>query len=318
MGGREMQHAVRMVLAVLVVASALAGAAPVAARPNVPEGTPERPGCQFIDGFARFHAALGDDLVGDCVSDATYDGDGNGRQDTTEGALFWNARTNQVSFHNGFQVWIDGPGGIGSNVTVAGLSDERTVRDPVTAPAIEVFEYAALAPWDLGDDWEYADLPPRMPTAKGPGCDTGRADALLGWTYVVFVNGDGRRAAIQMLHALPEHAAGSMRPQMEAAHAACDGGTVRTRRGEFTYTMRSEPFLKLGDDAGLEVIEVRIVESGQVRVSRSAWVRYGGLVSSLAILSDGDRNPDDERRELERLARLAHERVQAAAWELRP
>jgi hypothetical protein len=123
--------------------------APVAARPADPDS------CHFTDGFLAFREALGEGIVGECESNQTYDRFGHARQTTSEGTLFWDRRRNLVSFHSGSHLWMDGPGGIASHVTIGGLSDKHAERASVSASAAVVLELASLRAGDLDGAWWY-------------------------------------------------------------------------------------------------------------------------------------------------------------------
>lgn len=304
----------RVLLAVLVGASVLVGSVNTAsAKPPDPDA------CTFELGFAAIREVLGEEIVGECASNQTFDRFGNATQETTDGTLFWLARRNQGSFHDGSQLWVNGPRGEGlrSRLTVGGLGERERRNDPVTAPVADVFEYAALTPGDIGDAWSYGVVPRTVPAELDLACYPNRTDPSFGSTYVWFLNEEAGSSFVQTLTALPSDESALLRTRLETEVAACNGWTERSRLGTVRITYRVEPFLALGDDSAVVEFGIENVDTGERRVGRSAYVRYGGLMSTLSLLAPSDLSPDAVAAELERLAGLADASVWTAAWYLR-
>ncbi|MGE3270033.1 MAG: hypothetical protein AB7P40_14870 [Chloroflexota bacterium] len=284
----------------------------VSARPNSPDE------CQFVDGFLAFRELLGEDIVGECEHDASYDWFGNARQPTTEGTLFWQATRNEVSFHNGFQQWVSGPSGLHADVTLGGLSEPDTHRDNVTVPAILLFDAAPLVPWDLGEDWDFGEVSPSIPISVQFGCFPHRVSEAYGSTTIWLVNARTGVAAAHYLEALPDFAIERTRRQHAEEQAACNGWTEHSSQGDYTLHMREAPFLALGDEAVLYEFGIVNERSGERRVQRSASVRYGGLWSTVVVRMPDGSTDEDQLNSLEWLSRMAHKHIQEVAWYLRP
>jgi hypothetical protein len=285
--------------------------APVAARPADPDS------CHFTDGFLAFREALGEGIVGECESNQTYDRFGHARQTTSEGTLFWDRRRNLVSFHSGSHLWMDGPGGIASHVTIGGLSDKHAERASVSASATVVLELASLRAGDLDGAWWYGQVDEEMPRVGKMSCEADRPDPTKGALFVWMVDKESDRSFVQSLTALSDVDATQMRGLAEADAATCDGYTEETPRGRFVVHMKIESFLDLGDDSMLYSFAVENTDTGERRGSQTAYVRYGGLLSSITPLSPAGLSEDEARAHLEQLTRAAHARIQTAAWYLR-
>ena len=306
----------RRIGAVVLVLGLLAGTVgPVQARPLKPGS------CSFDGAFAQFHDTLGDDIVGDCET-APITGDrGVTSQETSEGTLTLDARTQRVMFQSDVQLWVDGPGGIGADVTVAGLSEHGIDREPVVAPAARVFELAALDPDDLGPDWTYGSVKRGAPlAAPRPACgqtieeEDQSAGSVQTWLY----DEQHRRGVVHLLQAAPRSPDEQMRPTMERFAASCDGWTEQSKRGTYVVHVKLEPFVDLGDESVLMRMVIEQQESGAQIGMHLGYVRYGGLISTVALRKGPDDADDDLRSALEWLAKRAHGRVQGAAWYLRP
>jgi hypothetical protein len=294
---------------------------------------PARPaGCTFESGFASFRQALGEEIVGECRSAPRLDSDGILRQQTTEGTLRWSASANLVSFHDGFSTWVDGPGGIGSDVTIGGLSDQTAAREPVVTQAVVALGMASLGPEDLGDNWEYVPtkeriqepvlerrpLSVREETAQR---ETTRCTASqmvplrLGTLHTWLGDRQTRKVIHQTLMAFPGDGAERMRERAEQYVAACAERTIEGNGEPYTARMRLDPFVELGDDSYQIVFDYEGQQSGTRRTARVGVVRYGGLLSWVQYVRDR-ASPEEGDAQLRWLAERAHERMQHAAWHL--
>jgi len=302
----------RLLLAVLLAVSTVAGSVnSVSAKPTGPEA------CTFELDFAAFRQAVGEDIVGYCEANQLADQDGNAHQLTSEGTLSWDAKGNRVTFRDSWRLWMSGPAGIGSDVTIDGLSDRLTIREPVAAPAAAVFDLAGLQPDDLGPAWWYGESPLATPIVAQLGCAPSSEDQTAGSVQAWLYDEERGRTAVHVLSALPGWAGQPMRPQMEQFATACDGWTDRSKRGTYVLHVSLEPFVELGDESMVLRMEIEQQERGE-RLSRQiGYVRYGGLTSMVAVSQKADESEDDIRSALEWLANRAHSRVQQAAWYLR-
>ncbi|HEX6512964.1 MAG TPA: hypothetical protein VF157_11725, partial [Chloroflexota bacterium] len=101
----------------LAAAVALAGvsagpasaAAPVLYRP-APVSMVAGP-CRFVLGFAALHD-LAPEAVGDCLENQAFAPNGDAVQHTTKGLLAWRKADNWTAFTNGYESWLNGPGGL--------------------------------------------------------------------------------------------------------------------------------------------------------------------------------------------------------------
>jgi hypothetical protein len=297
-----------------VAVGALAGTATTAS------AAPARPdGCSFEQGFAAFREALGELLIGNCRANEATDGRGNTYQRTSRGTLGWIASTNQVGYRQSTRLWLDGPAGIGSDVVIDGLSDRSTTREPVRAPASLALQAAALLPDDLGEGWEYSE-PPGMPTRKPAGqCGSELELPTFGSLYTVFRHEEDGRQVVHALMAMPDATAQTLKLQMDGWIAACSEMTLRSQGMTFVMRLSLEPMEPLGDEAMIVRGDGEVLETGQVFTTRTAYVRYGGLISAICVQPRADEEPgsDHGRDEVLLVARLAHDRVQDAAWYLR-
>jgi len=69
-------------------------------------------GCALHQTFADLGARIGPSLIGHCVEDPQPGQDGDLRQRTTHGEVFWFAVDSRVAFTDGAHVWLSGPDGI--------------------------------------------------------------------------------------------------------------------------------------------------------------------------------------------------------------
>ena len=72
--------------------------------------------CQYVLGFATLHDLI-PDVVGPCVTDQTYDAQGNASQQTANGVLTWRKADNWTGFSNGPMTWVNGPNGVQSRLS---------------------------------------------------------------------------------------------------------------------------------------------------------------------------------------------------------
>lgn len=101
-----------------LVSSAWLGTSPIqaAARPqsSPPVRQPAQSGpgnCHFVLGFAALHDILPADS-GDCLEDQYFAPNGDAWQHTTKGLFAWRKGDNRTTFTNGYQTWLNGPGGL--------------------------------------------------------------------------------------------------------------------------------------------------------------------------------------------------------------
>jgi len=66
--------------------------------------------CQFILGFATLASEI--PQVGQCQDNQTFAANGDALQHTTGGLLVWRKADNFTAFTNGYQSWVNGPGGL--------------------------------------------------------------------------------------------------------------------------------------------------------------------------------------------------------------
>ena len=102
-----MQRAMRW-LAALVVALAVLPAAPTPAQAQT--------SCAFVSGFLTLrnliNAAEGRDVVGACVENERFAGNGDAQQRTSGGLLVWRKLDNWTAFTDGYWTWLNGPFGL--------------------------------------------------------------------------------------------------------------------------------------------------------------------------------------------------------------
>lgn len=68
--------------------------------------------CEFILGFATLRDLAGADIVGECLENQAFAGNGDAQQPTTGGLLAWRKVDNWTAFTNGYQTWLNGPDGL--------------------------------------------------------------------------------------------------------------------------------------------------------------------------------------------------------------
>jgi hypothetical protein len=300
---------------VLALGMLMASIGPAYARPRPPDD------CAFDPAFVAFREAVGEEIVGDCEAGPSTDKHGVISQETSEGTLVLDARTHRVGFRSYSQYWADGPRGLGADITVDGLSDRGIEREAVVAPAARVFELAALDPDELGPDWTYATVSGgTMMSGVQLGCapDAESDDGMAGYVQTWLWDEEHERGVAHLLQALPDWHGEAMRPEMERFATACDGWTGQARRGALILHVQLEPYVSLGDESLLMRMVVEERASGQQIGYHIGYVRYGGLISMLAVRKGPDDADDDLRAALEWLAQRAHSRVEGAAWYLRP
>jgi len=87
--------------------------AEAAARPPLPQ--PSQPAnagpCQFILGFATLRDMIPGES-GDCLEGQYFEPKGDALQHTTKGLFAWRKGDNRTTFTNGYQTWLNGPGGL--------------------------------------------------------------------------------------------------------------------------------------------------------------------------------------------------------------
>lgn len=103
-----------------LVSSAWLGISPIsvqaAARPQAASPTqqtaPSGPGnCEFILGFGTLHDMLPAES-GDCQENQYFAPNGDAWQHTSKGLFAWRKGDNRTTFTNGYQTWLNGPGGL--------------------------------------------------------------------------------------------------------------------------------------------------------------------------------------------------------------
>jgi hypothetical protein len=279
--------------------------------------SPER--CQFEGGFAAFRESVGGDVVGSCRANQTFDANGNAFQPTSRGSLTWNARFNDVTFHESSRILVSGPGGIGTNVRIGGLRDGDIEHEPIRASAARVMGLASVRPIDLGSGWSQAGSPPGlMPQAHQLSCAPRREDTSLGSVLTMVEHSQKLLAATHLLTAVPEHAENSLRDEMNGIVKACDNQIDQVGPASFRSHLRVEPFVDLGDESLLLHVDIEHEQTGDRRELRIGYVRYGGLTSIVMVMNGINPAVSGSLDDLEMLARAADARVQHAAWFLRP
>lgn len=303
----------KFVLAILLAITTLSLSAHQAvARPAGPTD------CRISDVYASFRDALGDDLVGDCESEQVLIGEGLDRQKTTEGMLYWNRYTNRAVFTDGARLWRDGPAGIGTLVTLGGLSDKTTAREPVIASAARVLDLATIDPYELDDGWDYVDLPELRFRTNPASCRDKIPNRTAGNVQVWLVNRAERLQVSHTVAAIPDADIGAWRNDKDRISADCDDWTTMGESGQINMKIHAAPFLELGDDSFLRHYEFTHVETGRQRHSLVGTVRYGGVISVMTATTRGDtQTADDIRPLVEQMAKHANARIQTAAWYIR-
>ena len=86
--------------------------------------------CEFVFGFATLktliHLSEGQDKVGDCLENESFDPErGEALQQTTGGLLVWHKADNWTAFTDGYRTWINGPSGLQSRLNTEQLDWER-------------------------------------------------------------------------------------------------------------------------------------------------------------------------------------------------
>jgi hypothetical protein len=241
----------RAILAILLAVSTLCLSVPTAgARPAGPAD------CTFADSYASFRDALGDEIVGTCVSAQVTTDQGDARQKTTEGTLYWNPATERAVFTDGIRVWRDGPAGIGTAVTIGALSDKTTTREPVVATAAQVLDFSTIDPYEVDDAWDYVEIPELRYVEGSTSCRDGIPNRTAGSIQVSLVN---RAKQVQITHtvaAIPDAAIDAWRDDKQQIAAACEDWTSTGESGETRMKLHIAPFLELGDDSFLQHFEM--------------------------------------------------------------
>ncbi len=83
--------------------------------------------CEFQAGFKLLHDLL-PDVVGECLEDEQWVGDGT-RQRTTGGLLVWRRADNWTAFTDGYRTWSIGPQGVQERSNAAGFGWQRSADD---------------------------------------------------------------------------------------------------------------------------------------------------------------------------------------------
>jgi hypothetical protein len=104
--------------------------------------------CTFTFGFKSLYDAI-PEIVGDCVTNATAQANGDVQQPTTRGLLAWRKADNWTAFTDGATTWINGPCGLQSRPNTDLLPFERGEADPCGGwpPS----PYSGAAVWDWYD-----------------------------------------------------------------------------------------------------------------------------------------------------------------------
>jgi hypothetical protein len=126
-----------------------------------------QPTCGFALGFAVLHAQL-PRVVGDCVTDAAAQPNGDTLQQTTNGLLVWRKADNWTAFTDGSTTWLNGPQGIQSRPNDQRFPWEQGAASALAGqPAVANGGRAVLAfyyPWfDPGSFGRAADQPASQP-----------------------------------------------------------------------------------------------------------------------------------------------------------
>src|SRR5215207_2123321 len=114
-------------------------------------------GCQFVLGFATLRTMLGAGPVGTCLEDQRSVANGNAEQQTDMGLLVWRKADNWTAFTNGYETWINGPGGLQKRLNTqrfawegdAGVGGTTTIT-PAPPPAARPLRSYLLTPAEVG------------------------------------------------------------------------------------------------------------------------------------------------------------------------
>jgi hypothetical protein len=93
------------------LAALLAMLSPAASSPSPVQAAPTAATCVLQRGFAELAEVI-PDLVGECTGNEQHTVNGDGVQVTTGGLLVWRKSDNWTAFTDGFNTWINGPGGV--------------------------------------------------------------------------------------------------------------------------------------------------------------------------------------------------------------
>jgi glucose/arabinose dehydrogenase len=134
---------VRWIAALLLALPLALGATPAAA-------------CEFVLGFAQIRAAIGPEVVGDCIEDEhTNPENGDALQRTTGGLLVWRRADNWTAFTDGYRTWVNGPRGLQVRLNTESLDWERAAArglrsvDVAVPPRFRVGPFAQPRQLDL-------------------------------------------------------------------------------------------------------------------------------------------------------------------------
>src|SRR5207244_250185 len=94
-------------IAVALVLCTVLYSAPVMAAAPAPDA------CSFTQGFASLHDQI-PDVVGNCLTNAAPQPNGDVQQPTANGMLVWRKADNWTAFTDGSMTWINGPCGLQS------------------------------------------------------------------------------------------------------------------------------------------------------------------------------------------------------------
>lgn len=282
--------------------------------------SPGRIECTLGARFATFQEAVGQAVTGDCRAPEFVSRRGMSIQLTTEGMLFADSASELVTFRRAGSLISDGPGGIGSEILVGGLSDQRVTREPLRARAADVLLQASLSPEHLGDGWSHGNMPMPKPQSEQKVCGEGNQPVLLGSVTSAFEHEESGRFVAQSIAAWRSAERWSLHSEVERTLATCLEAASRESGNAIEYRASIEPFQQFGDETLVIRIDATVTETGQTFSSYTAAIRYGDLLSSICTATVSDEQPDATAAvdELRRVVKVAHDRLQHAAWYLRP
>jgi len=271
--------------------------------------------CRFVEGFAAFHAELGDDIVGDCLFDQESTESGDAIQFTTRGLFKWSRTLNAMFFEDDERQWIAGTGGLRGPVRVSDTSHMGAQASGRPITTLDVLSKALLAVRDMPPGWSYSesDSIPTALTSSDPACDeAGRAGQqnVLGSVGTVLIDAEGRRLVTHDLRVVPAGQGATAFGGIEAFMRACpesrSSGELNGQRYEVVTRFTVSAARQRGDGAfEYQTVNTTSISGGPTlrTSSMTSVIRYGDVISQIAAPAS---QPEDLLRLFEQKLAALH------------
>jgi len=265
--------------------------------------------CQLAEPFVQFAEALGPWTVGECTAAPEIDPEGTVHQETGQGTFSRFPGSERPVFREATRLWIDGPGGMASDVRVVIPASEFGDRVEARKRTSTVLERAALDEPSMPMGWESIG-PPTGRTFPAAACQPSNDDLVLGRVQAMFGDERGRVRMLQGISALRDGSGPEMFGRLRSWLAACPEWKAQFGDQEITYRVTVRPFDALGEESMRYTIKTVQANALSPAIAETVIVRYGDLViSQTFLLSSSDKVKEDD---LVGLAQLSEMQLRAA------